>query len=110
MEKIWIDEYKKTGIPEVVELPSENTSLIDIFERNFQKYGSRDAFIFMDKTISYADVDRESKKFACYLQSLGLAKAALRLTASLQNEIPNVCRNVANLSKLESQPPKLPKR
>ncbi|MHA3116702.1 long-chain fatty acid--CoA ligase [Acinetobacter sp. ANC 4635] len=76
MEKIWINEYKKTGIPEIVELPSENTSLIDIFERNFQKYASRDAFIFMDKTISYADVDRESKKFACYLQSLGLAKGS----------------------------------
>ena len=26
----------KTGIPETVALPAENTSLVDIFERNFQ--------------------------------------------------------------------------
>ena len=50
MEKIWFAEYQKTGIPETVELPPENTSLVDVFERNFQKFGSRDAFIFMDKT------------------------------------------------------------
>ena len=31
MEKIWFTEYQKTGIPETVELPQENSSLIDIF-------------------------------------------------------------------------------
>ena len=36
MEKIWFAEYQKTGIPETVTLPAENTSLVDIFERNFQ--------------------------------------------------------------------------
>jgi len=36
MEKIWFAEYQKTGIPETVELPAENTSLVDVFERNFQ--------------------------------------------------------------------------
>ncbi len=30
MEKIWFAEYQKTGIPETVELPAENTSLVDI--------------------------------------------------------------------------------
>ena len=34
MEKIWFAEYQKTGIPETVELPAENTSLVDIFERS----------------------------------------------------------------------------
>ena len=74
MEKIWFAEYQKTGIPETVELPPENTSLIDIFERNFQKFGSRDAFIFMDKVLSFSELDEASRKFATYLQSLGLAK------------------------------------
>ncbi|WP_121774159.1 long-chain-fatty-acid--CoA ligase [Acinetobacter bereziniae] len=76
MEKIWFAEYQKTGIPETVELPQENTSLIDIFERNFQKFGSRDAFIFMDKVMSFSDLELASRKFATYLQSLGLAKGA----------------------------------
>ncbi|SPL71843.1 AMP-binding protein [Acinetobacter stercoris] len=74
MEKIWFAEYQKTGIPETIELPPENTSLVDIFERNFQKFGSRDAFIFMDKTMSFDELDEASRKFAAYLQSLGLAK------------------------------------
>ena len=76
MEKIWFAEYQKTGIPETVELPPENTSLIDIFERNFQKFGSRDAFIFMDKVLSFSELDEASRKFATYLQSLGLAKGS----------------------------------
>ena len=76
MEKIWFTEYQKTGIPETVELPPENTSLIDIFERNFQKFGSRDAFIFMDKIMSFSELDVASRKFAAYLQSLGLAKGS----------------------------------
>ena len=76
MEKIWFAEYQKTGIPETVELPPENTSLIDVFERNFQKFGSRDAFIFMDKTLSFNELDVASRQFAAYLQGLGLAKGS----------------------------------
>ena len=76
MEKIWFAEYQKTGIPETVELPPENTSLVDIFERNFQKFGSRDAFIFMDKTLSFNELDVASRQFAAYLQSLGLVKGS----------------------------------
>lgn len=74
MEKVWLAEYQRTGIPDAVNLPTENTSLIDIFERNFQKFGSRDAFIFMDKVITFSQLEEESRKFAAYLQSLGLAK------------------------------------
>lgn len=76
MEKIWFAEYQKTGIPETVELPSENTSLIDIIERNFQKFGSREAFIFMDKVLTFSELEVASRKFAAYLQSLGLAKGS----------------------------------
>lgn len=74
MEKTWLAEYQKTGIPESIELPSENTSLVDIIERNFQKFGSRDAFIFMDKIMTFSELEVASRKFAAYLQSLGLAK------------------------------------
>jgi len=76
MEKTWLAEYQKTGIPESIELPSENTSLVDIIERNFQKFGSRDAFIFMDKVLSFNELEVASRKFAVYLQSLGIAKGS----------------------------------
>ena len=76
MEKIWFAEYQKMGIPQTVELPAENTSLNDVFERNFQKFGSRDAFIFMDKVLTFNELEEASRKFATYLQSLGLAKGS----------------------------------
>lgn len=76
MEKIWFDEYKRTGIQNEIKLPPENTSLIDLFEESFQKFGSRDAFIFMDKKLTYTDLELESRKFACYLQSSGLKKGS----------------------------------
>lgn len=84
MDKIWLDTYKASGIvPEVV-LPADNTSLIDIFERNFQQYGNRDAFVCMDKRITFRQVDEASRAFAAYLQSLGLKKGA-RVAVMLPN-------------------------
>ncbi|MEY2862331.1 MAG: hypothetical protein RLY58_38 [Pseudomonadota bacterium] len=84
MEKIWLDTYKASGIaPEVVR-PADNTSLVDIFESNFQKYGSRDAFVCMDKRITFRELDGASRQFAAYLQSLGLKKGA-RVAVMLPN-------------------------
>ncbi|MEB3753291.1 AMP-binding protein [Acinetobacter sp. MD2(2019)] len=76
MEKIWFDEYKKTGIQDKITLPAENTSLVDVFESNLKKYSTRDAFVFMDKKITYDELELASRKFAAYLQSLGLSKGA----------------------------------
>lgn len=76
MDHIWYKTYETAGIPQQVVLPADNTSMIDILERNFQKFGSRDAFICMDKSISFTELDRYSRQFAAYLQSLKLAKGA----------------------------------
>ena len=84
MEKIWLDTYKSSGIAPEVVLPADNTSLVDIFERNFQKFGSRDAFVCMDKRITYRELDQASREFAAYLQSLGLKKGA-RVAVMLPN-------------------------
>ena len=84
MDKIWLDTYKASGIvPEVV-LPADNTSMVDIFERNFQQYANRDAFVCMDKRITFRQVDEASRAFAAYLQSLGLKKGA-RVAVMLPN-------------------------
>lgn len=39
MDHIWYKTYKTAGIPEQIVMPSDSTSMIDIFERNFQKFG-----------------------------------------------------------------------
>lgn len=76
MEKIWYKAYEEAGIPQNIVLPADNTSMVDVLEKNFQKYGSRQAFISMDKAISFNELDQLSRRFAAYLQSLGLAKGA----------------------------------
>ena len=76
MDKVWLKTHEKFGIPSDISMPAENTSLIDIFEQNFKKFGSRDAFIFMDKTMSFAELEDHSRRFAAYLQSLNLPKGS----------------------------------
>lgn len=76
MDKIWYKAYQEAGIPENIVIPADNTSLIDVLEKNFQKYGSRDAFISMDKALTYNELDQASRRFAAYLQSIGLSKGA----------------------------------
>lgn len=70
----WLKTYKKYGLNHNITLPNRKTSLIDIFEGHFKKYGDRPAYICMGAGLSYNEVDTLSRQFASYLQSLGLKK------------------------------------
>lgn len=70
----WLETYKKYGLNPHISLPDSNTSLIDIFEGHFKKYGDNVAYICMGAGLSYNEVDTLSRQFASYLQSLGLKK------------------------------------
>lgn len=74
MERIWLKHYP-AGVPADID-PTQYSSLIDLLEESFAKFADRKAFICMDKSISYRDLDQMSVAFAAYLQSLGLAKGA----------------------------------
>ena len=73
-DKPWVKTYEKLGIQYDIDMPPANTSLIDILEQNFVTHAGRTAFVCMDVTLSYEDLDRYSKQIAAYLQSLGLQK------------------------------------
>jgi long-chain acyl-CoA synthetase len=51
-------------------------SLVELLEESFSKFSDRQAFICMDKSISYRDLDAMSAALAAYLQSKGLKKGA----------------------------------
>lgn len=68
----WISKYPK-GISAELN-PDAYPSLVELMEEGFEKFSSQPAYTFMDKTITYAEVDKMSKDFAAYLQSLGLVK------------------------------------
>ncbi|WP_227429055.1 AMP-binding protein [Psychrobacter sp. I-STPA6b] len=73
-DRPWLDSYERYGIPASIDLPDESSSLLDIFESNFDRYSNKTAFICMDATISYRQLDLYSRQIAAYLQSLGLKK------------------------------------
>jgi long-chain acyl-CoA synthetase len=74
MERIWLKQYPP-GVPADID-PSRYASLVELLEESFAKFADRKAFICMDKSISYRDLDEMSQAFAAYLQSLGLEKGA----------------------------------
>ncbi|QDM15258.1 long-chain fatty acid--CoA ligase [Tardiphaga sp. vice352] len=74
MERIWLKQYP-AGVPADID-PSQYPSLVALLEESFAKFRDRKAFICMDKSISYRELDELSLALGAYLQSRGLAKGA----------------------------------
>ncbi len=69
----WIKNYP-TGISDTIEGP-EYTSLADMMESMCQKHANAPAFENMGKTLTYREIDVQSRSFAAYLQvECGLQK------------------------------------
>src|ERR1700716_4335660 len=74
MERIWLKQYP-AGVPADIDL-TQYSSLVELLEESFAKFSGRKAFICMDKSITYRDLDEISLALAAYLQGKGLAKGA----------------------------------
>lgn len=74
MERIWLKQYPP-GVPADIE-PTQYASLVDLLEESFTKFADRKAFICMDKSINYRDLDQMSVALAAYLQGRGLQRGA----------------------------------
>jgi long-chain acyl-CoA synthetase len=74
MERIWLKQYP-AGVPADIDA-TRYPSLVDLLEESFAKFRERRAFICMDKSISYRDLDEMSMALAAYLQSKGLPRGA----------------------------------
>jgi long-chain acyl-CoA synthetase len=74
MERIWLKQYP-AGVPADIDL-TQYSSLVELLEESFAKFADRKAFICMDKSISYRDLDEMSAALGAYLQSKGLQKGA----------------------------------
>ena len=85
MERIWLKHYPP-GVPAEID-PSKYASLIELFEENLAKYRDRQAFVCMDKALTYGEVDELSRALAAWLQGQGLqsgARVALMMPNILQ--------------------------
>lgn len=74
MERIWLKQYP-AGVPSDIDV-TQYSSLVELLEESFAKFADRKAFICMDKSISYRDLDEMSQALGAYLQSKGLQKGA----------------------------------
>lgn len=73
MEKVWLKSYPE-GMPEEVPTPPFR-SVRELFEQAFEAYPENAAYSNMGTTLSYAELDRLSMQFACYLQkTVGLSR------------------------------------
>jgi len=85
MEKIWLKSYPE-GMPTEID-PSQYRSITHLMEEAFQKYADRNAYVCMDKFMTYAQLDQMSRQFGAWLQSKGLkpgARVAIMLPNVLQ--------------------------
>ena len=68
----WLISYERYNICSTIDMPDEQTSLIDILEAGFAKHARQVAYYCDDQEISYEQLDKLSLKVAIYLQQLGL--------------------------------------
>lgn len=74
MERIWLKHYP-AGVPADIDT-NQYASLVALLEESFAKFRDRKAFICMDKSITYGELDDHSVALGAYLQSKGMAKGA----------------------------------
>ncbi|HRJ69273.1 MAG TPA: long-chain-fatty-acid--CoA ligase [Beijerinckiaceae bacterium] len=72
MERIWLKHYPE-GVPADIDV-AQYKSVVELFEESFQKYRDRKAYAFMDKFMTYGDLERHSAALGAYLQSRGLQR------------------------------------
>jgi long-chain acyl-CoA synthetase len=74
MDKIWLKSYPP-NVPAEID-PDQYHSLVHLLEESFRKHAALNAFVCMDKFLTYGELDECSKKLAAWLQSRGMASGA----------------------------------
>jgi long-chain acyl-CoA synthetase len=74
MDKFWLKSYPE-GVPAEIDY-TQYRSLVHLLEESFRKFAARNAYVCMDKFLTYGEVDELSRQFAAWLQSRGIRKGA----------------------------------
>ncbi|WP_153147289.1 long-chain-fatty-acid--CoA ligase [Dechloromonas sp. H13] len=72
MDKIWVKSYP-SGVPADISI-DHVPSLVTLFEDACRKYADKMAYVSMGQEMTYGELDRLTRDFAGWLQSLGLQK------------------------------------
>jgi len=85
MYRIWLKSYP-AGVPADIDA-SQYSSLKQLAEQSFAQYGDRTAFIQMDVRMSFAELDRQSRAFAAWLQQVAGLDKGKRVAIMLLNTL-----------------------
>jgi long-chain acyl-CoA synthetase len=72
MERFWLKNYP-AGVPHDIDY-TQYSSIAQLIEEAFAKYRNRKAYVCMDKSMTFGQVDDLSKALGAWLQSKGLKK------------------------------------
>ncbi|OWW05473.1 long-chain fatty acid--CoA ligase [Rhizobium sp. R72] len=87
-EKPWLATYPNSVPPELP--PLEYESLAELLEKSCARYANRIAFSSLGKTLTYGELEGQTRKIAAWLQSIGLEKGdrvAVMMPNVLQNPV-----------------------
>jgi long-chain acyl-CoA synthetase len=82
MDKFWLKSYPD-GVPAEIDC-TQYRSLTHLLEEAFRKYAGRKAYVCMDKSMTYAQLDQLSQQMGAWLQAKGLRQGA-RVAIMLPN-------------------------
>jgi long-chain acyl-CoA synthetase len=74
MDKFWIKSYP-AGVPAEIDY-TRYKSLVHLMDEAFSKFAQRNAYVCMDRFLTYAELDVMSKKLGAWFQAQGLAPGA----------------------------------
>jgi long-chain acyl-CoA synthetase len=86
--KPWLQSYSP-GVPAEID-PDRYPSLVALLEASFARYAAQPAFTNLGTTLKFREVERLSRSFAAYLQSLGLERGdrvAIMMPNTLQSTV-----------------------
>ena len=91
-EQFYQDKYP-AGVSLNVDL-DKYTSMVDVFDQAVNKYADRPAFSAVGATLSYRDLDTQSRNFAAWLQNKTDLKPGDRIAVQMPNVSQYPCRRV----------------
>ena len=70
----WLDSYPE-GVPADIDWRAYQ-SCVEVLDKAIATYSDRDAFVCMDKRMTYGELDKMANSFAAWLQGKGLARGS----------------------------------
>ena len=95
INKPWLKNYPE-GVPEEIN-PDEYDSLLDLFKHSVNQFRHLPAYSNMGSTITFEEIDKQSRAFAAFLQSKLLVKIELVLGCiSLEGKPKRIPKYILN--------------